>query len=475
MLTTDGRRRLTLRALQTWDLAMFGIALTIALYLENPSIRALRAPSSWRLLVWLLATGIMWHVCCAKADLYKSRRLSAGAGEIWDVVKAVSLGTLFMAGDAFLLRISVVTPGVIETVWLAATLLTLGGRVVLRSALAFLRRAGRNLRFVLVVGSGPRTRRVVERLEARPELGYRIIGYIDDGHNGNGSTSLSGVENLGNLKDLPNILARRVVDEVVVGLPIKSFYNETAAVIHWCEEQGIQARVPVDFFNFKLASPHMDVFEGVPILALAPHRIHGWHAVVKRTLDFVISLLLLALLAPLFLVVASLIKRDSPGPVFFVQRRAGLNKRPFGLIKFRTMVQDSETTLSRLLHLNEASGPVFKIRNDPRVTKIGRVLRRLSIDELPQLLNVLNGEMSLVGPRPLPLRDVEGFTADWQRRRFSVRPGITGLWQISGRSSIPFERWMEMDMAYIDNCSLWLDLKILLQTLPVVLRGNGAY
>jgi exopolysaccharide biosynthesis polyprenyl glycosylphosphotransferase len=358
---------------------------------------------------------------------------------------------------------------------LVATLLTLGGRTALRFAVAFLRRAGRNLRFVLVVGSGPRTQQVVKRLEARPELGYRIIGYIDDGHNGDGPPPIPGVENLGNVKDLPDILARRVVDEVVVALPIKSFYDETAAVIRWCEEQGIQTRVPVDFFNLTLASPQMDVFEGMPILALVPHRILGRHAVAKSTLDFVVSVSLLTVLAPLFLVVAWLIRRDSPGPVFFVQQRVGLSKRPFGLIKFRTMIQDSEALQLQLLHLNEAPGPVFKIRNDPRVTRVGRWLRRLSIDELPQLINVLKGEMSLVGPRPLPLRDVEGFTEDWQRRRFSVKPGITGLWQVSGRSSIPFDRWMQLDMAYIDNCSLSLDLKILLRTLPIVFRGSGAY
>jgi lipopolysaccharide/colanic/teichoic acid biosynthesis glycosyltransferase len=173
-------------------------------------------------------------------------------------------------------------------------------------------------------------------------------------------------------------------------------------------------------------------------------------------------------------VVAVLIKILSPGPVFFVQERVGLNKRRFRMYKFRTMVADAEQKLSEVQHLNEVSGPVFKITNDPRLTSIGKYLRKTSIDELPQLISVLKGEMSLVGPRPLPERDFEGFDKDWQRRRLSVRPGITCLWQVNGRSDIAFDNWMKLDMEYIDQWSLWLDVKILAQTIPAVLRGVGA-
>jgi lipopolysaccharide/colanic/teichoic acid biosynthesis glycosyltransferase len=176
----------------------------------------------------------------------------------------------------------------------------------------------------------------------------------------------------------------------------------------------------------------------------------------------------------LFLVAALLIKRSSPGPVFFVQERVGLNKRRFRLYKFRTMVADAEEKLAELEGLNELSGPVFKIKNDPRITPIGRFLRKASVDELPQLFNVLIGDMSLVGPRALPVRDYNGFDRDWHRRRFSVRPGITCLWQINGRNTIPFDKWMELDLEYIDTWSLWLDLKILLKTIPAVIRGHGA-
>jgi len=202
--------------------------------------------------------------------------------------------------------------------------------------------------------------------------------------------------------------------------------------------------------------------------------MHGWSVVVKRTLDFCLSYVLLVLLSPLLLVTGLLIKVTSLGPIFFAQERVGLNKRRFRLYKFRTMIAEAEQKFSEVEHLNEVSGPVFKIKDDPRITAIGKFLRRTSIDELPQLFNVLKGDMSLVGPRPLPLRDVDGFGKDWQRRRFSVRPGITCLWQVNGRSDLPFENWMELDMEYIDEWSLWLDFKILAQTIPAVLRGSGA-
>jgi lipopolysaccharide/colanic/teichoic acid biosynthesis glycosyltransferase len=188
----------------------------------------------------------------------------------------------------------------------------------------------------------------------------------------------------------------------------------------------------------------------------------------------VVSATVLVALAPLLAVVAALIKLTSPGPVFFLQHRLGLNKRRFSIYKFRTMVPDAELRLREIEHLNEVSGPVFKIKDDPRITPMGRFLRKTSIDELPQLFNVLKGDMSLVGPRPLPIRDCDGFDKDWQRRRFSVRPGITCLWQINGRNSIPFEKWMQLDLEYIDMWSLRLDFEILLRTIPAVLKGSGA-
>jgi exopolysaccharide biosynthesis polyprenyl glycosylphosphotransferase len=205
-----------------------------------------------------------------------------------------------------------------------------------------------------------------------------------------------------------------------------------------------------------------------------PGSNQAWSAVAKRVMDCVLTVILLVPLSPLFVIVAVLIKFMTPGPVLFTQTRVGLNKRQFKMYKFRTMVANAEQIQNQLLSMNEMSGPAFKIQKDPRVTPLGRILRKTSIDELPQLFNVLKGDMSLVGPRAMSLRDYNLFDQDWHRRRFSVKPGITCLWQVNGRSSIPFEQWMELDLQYIDRWSLWLDLKILARTVPAVLRGTGA-
>jgi exopolysaccharide biosynthesis polyprenyl glycosylphosphotransferase len=199
-----------------------------------------------------------------------------------------------------------------------------------------------------------------------------------------------------------------------------------------------------------------------------------WPSTLKRALDVSVAGVVLLLLLPLMVVAASCVRLSSPGPIFFLQERIGLNKRRFRIFKFRTMTANAEGQMAALDQHNEATGPVFKMKDDPRITRIGKVLRKTSIDELPQLLNVLIGDMSLVGPRPLPVRDYEGFNCDWQRRRFSVKPGITCLWQINGRSSISFDQWMLLDLKYLDEWSLWLDVKILAKTVPAVLRGAGA-
>jgi exopolysaccharide biosynthesis polyprenyl glycosylphosphotransferase len=225
--------------------------------------------------------------------------------------------------------------------------------------------------------------------------------------------------------------------------------------------------------NFSSRAQDVDLEDSSQVLA-AGGSVELFPAMVKRMLDCLFSTVLLALFAPLLLIIGALVKLTSPGPVFFRQTRVGLNKRQFSIFKFRTMVANAEQLQDQLLSLNEMNGPVFKIKKDPRVTPLGRLLRKTSIDELPQLFNVLKGDMSLVGPRAMSLRDYQLFDQDWQRRRFSVKPGITCLWQIHGRNSVPFEKWMELDMQYIDKWSLWLDLKILARTVPAVLRGTGA-
>lgn len=277
------------------------------------------------------------------------------------------------------------------------------------------------------------------------------------------------------LADLSAIISYEPVDEVIVALPLRRRRALIEKIVEACEEQGIMVRVRTDLFELRVARPQVDTIDGVPVVTIRSGPEDGWQLVLKRIIDFMGSLVLLILLAPFLLLVALLIRMDSPGPVLFAQERVGLNRRRFKLIKFRTMIQEADKKQEQFEALNEADGPVFKIKNDPRITRLGRFLRQFSIDELPQLLNVLKGEMSLVGPRPLPVRDVKLIDAQWHKRRFSVKPGLTCLWQVNGRSDVSFERWVRMDLEYIDTWSLALDLKILLKTIPVVFRGSGAY
>jgi exopolysaccharide biosynthesis polyprenyl glycosylphosphotransferase len=312
------------------------------------------------------------------------------------------------------------------------------------------------------------------RIEARPDSGALLLGFVDDEWAGTAEFKASRLRLACNFAGLAEFLRHNVVDEVAIYLPLRSFYERAAIVAKLCEQHGILLRSDEDIFDLKVARNRSEASRSTTYLNPEADRHNAWHLLLKRMLDVSGSLVLMMALAPLLILVAGFIKLTSPGPVFFMQRRVGLNKRQFTMYKFRTMVPTAESIQEKLLHLNEMSGPAFKIKNDPRVTSIGRFLRKTSIDELPQLFNVLIGEMSLVGPRAMSVRDYQGFNEDWQRRRFSVLPGITCLWQIHGRNAIPFEQWMVLDMQYIDRWSLWLDLKILALTIPAVLKGSGA-
>jgi exopolysaccharide biosynthesis polyprenyl glycosylphosphotransferase len=279
----------------------------------------------------------------------------------------------------------------------------------------------------------------------------------------------------GIVEQLNSVIAEQPIDEVLVALPIDKYGPLVDTIVRQCEEQGILVRVRTDMSHLQVARSYMDELEGVPVMTIQSGPVDGWQLIMKRVIDIVGSAALLITLAPLFVLVILLIKLESRGTIFFSQERVGLNKRRFRMLKFRTMVEGADQQQHMLEHLNEVEGPVFKIKNDPRITRIGKFLRRFSIDELPQLVNVLMGDMSLVGPRPLPVRDVERIDVRWQKRRFSIKPGITCLWQVNGRSNIGFNEWVRMDLDYIDKWSLGLDLLILAKTIPAVIRGPGAY
>jgi exopolysaccharide biosynthesis polyprenyl glycosylphosphotransferase len=277
------------------------------------------------------------------------------------------------------------------------------------------------------------------------------------------------------VEQLNAIIADQPVDEVLVALPIDKYGPLVDTIVRQCEEQGIIVRVRTKMSHLHIARTYVDELEGVPTMTIQSGPRDGWQLVSKRFIDVLGSAALLITLAPLFALVALLIKFGSTGPIFFTQERVGYNKRRFKVLKFRTMVIEAEQQQQMLEHLNEVEGPVFKIKKDPRITCVGAYLRRFSIDELPQLINVLKGDMSLVGPRPLPVRDVERIDLRWHKRRFSIKPGITCLWQVNGRSNIGFNDWVRMDLDYIDKWSLGLDLLILMKTIPAVFKGPGAY
>ncbi len=422
-------------------------------------------------LLWL------WHVIFKLVGLYGSKRLTTRTAEVLDVLKATSLGALVLMLVSFLLRFRMVTPSFVAIFWVVSTSLAVLSRLAIRTYLRRLRVHGRNLRNLLIVGSNGRAVEFAKTIQSKPELGYRVLGFADDEWAGAEEIRKSQWPLLCSLQEVRGFLRRSVVDEVVLAVPLRSFHDHASDIAATCEQQGIILRVLSDLFNQKTSVPVTERFEDSTLITHSSGVEEGWPTVIKRVLDFSLSLLLLIAVAPVLLVTAVLIQLTTRGPVFFVQKRIGLNKRTFAIYKFRTMVVDAEQRLQEIEHLNEATGPVFKIKNDPRLTPIGSFLRKTSIDELPQLFNVLSGDMSLVGPRPLQLRDYELFTEageDWQRCRFSVRPGITCLWQVNGRSSLPFHKWMELDLQYVRNWSLWLDLQILAKTVPAVLRGSGA-
>lgn len=425
--------------------------------------------------VLLIGLALCWHCITSVLDLYQSNRLSTSwTRESLEAVKAICMYTLLLFISSWLFNIVLITPLFLTIFWITGIVGCVLSRCILEWVFKATKLRDQNLRYVLIVGTNGRAREFADKIQTNPELGYRFIGFVDQRWQGNVEMDKSDWKLVSDFDNFTSYINSHVVDEVVMALPLQSYYREAARVFSSCEEQGIIVRNLSNVFASKIARSKTEHFDGLPIVSHYSGYIFGWKAGSKRFLDVVISLPLLVIFSPLFIIIAISIKIFSKGPVFFIQDRIGLNKRLFRLYKFRTMVEDAEKKQAMLENLNEVNGPAFKIKNDPRVTKIGRFLRKTSLDELPQLLNVLKGDMSLVGPRPLTVRDYDGFEINWHRRRFSVRPGLTCLWQVNGRNDIPFEKWMILDLEYIDHWNLLLDFRILLKTIPAVLKRSGA-
>jgi exopolysaccharide biosynthesis polyprenyl glycosylphosphotransferase len=421
-----------------------------------------------RNLLLLGAFMVVWRVLCAWAGLYDPVRIRRRSSEVARVALVCGIGGAAAMTFPVISRTGAFSPLAVLYFGAAAA----GGLLLLRAALRTVTdTAGSAVREVLIVGSGPRAWKAHQDLQADPHVSSRLLGFVDV----DDSVASAEVRRLwaGSLGELESILMRREIDEVLIALPIRSQYGEIQRAIETCWRLGIRCRYLADVFDHGRSTPRFEDGGRLKTIAMAVAP-EDERLILKRTIDIVCAIVGLVVSAPILAAAAAAVKLSSPGPVLFSQERHGLHKRRFRMYKLRTMYVDAEARQSELEDRNEASGPVFKIRDDPRITPVGQFLRRTSIDELPQLWNVLRGDMSVVGPRPLPVRDVQRFTEGALMRRFSVRPGVTGLWQVSARSTLEFEDWVRLDMQYIDEWSLGLDIRILALTLPAVVRGSGA-
>jgi exopolysaccharide biosynthesis polyprenyl glycosylphosphotransferase len=408
-----------------------------------------------------------WVVTLWMHGLYRTRARWTFRSEAGDILRATLTFAIATLAFLYVFKLPDVSRLLMLLLFPSMAAMALVTRTGMRLLLVRLRRRGSNTRFMLVVGANEGAQRFADLVECHPELGIKVLGHVRVRPN----AFVLSRPLLGTVDDLLTILHSQVVDEVAICLPFsqQERIDQTAQL---CEQEGKTVRIPIAMLERTLSSGRIEEIDGLPILSIVrgPDRVLGLAA--KRALDIVGSAFLLMVLSPLLVLIAVLVKLDSRGATLFRQERVGLHGRPFRVIKFRTMCSDAEQKLDDLRGLNIIRGHAFKMERDPRVTRVGRFLRRTSLDELPQLWNALRGEMSLVGPRPPLPCEVAKYDV-WHRRRLSMKPGMTGLWQIGSRRNPEFDNWVEKDLEYIDRWSFWLDLKIIARTVPAVLAGEG--
>ncbi len=400
-------------------------------------------------------------------DVYRTRPMSV---EMSRIARAMALCALAIGATGYFTRQQDVSRLFVGLYVALGSALLFANRLAVRKFARMVRRRGYNTRRFAVVGTGGLADEVVVSMAEHPEWGLQFAGYILEHEKAPGTSSGPVLGHLGRLGEL---LEHNVLDEIIFAVA-RDHLDVIQPGVRLCEEQGVGVKVCLNFFQGGIGRMSMDEISGLPALAFTTTPTDEVALILKRAFDIAVSAVMLFLVAPLFAAVAVAIRLDSPGPVLFRQRRVGLHGREFVFYKFRSMCLDAEAKLESLRQFNEVTGPVFKMRQDPRVTRVGRLLRRTSIDELPQFWNVLKGEMSVVGPRPPTPNEVRKYKP-WQRRRLSMKPGITCTWQVSGRRDVDFDRWMQLDLAYIDNWSLWNDLQICVKTIPAVLSSRGAH
>jgi exopolysaccharide biosynthesis polyprenyl glycosylphosphotransferase len=459
------------RLMLTTDLAFVCLSFFVAYPLISRFKGNLSQSQHYYILIPVLL--LVWGICLDSYGMYRSLRTKSLLETYFILFKAGLTAFMVVPSIAYLMHLSSVSRLLVVAIFAVSCVLIVIEKTILLLFFRHIRREGFNYRQVLVAGSGKQAQRFIDLLDRQSEWGLRVLGVVTDDVSRTGEM-VNGHRVLGTLDDIPEIIHNNVVDEVVFAVP-RSWLNKIEDCMHVIEQEGIRMHLAVDHFELKLAHARLNNdFSGFPLLTFESTPDKAWHLLLKRVFDVGFSLGSLIATMPILLAVAALIKLTSRGPVFYRQQRCGLSGRKFSLIKFRTMVEGADEKLGELEYANEMKGPTFKMTDDPRVTPLGRFLRKFSIDELPQMYNVLIGEMSLVGPRPPRPHEVQNYD-NWHRRRLSMRPGLTCLWQVMGRSRIKeFDTWVKLDLEYIDKWSLLLDAKIFLKTIPVVLLGIGA-
>ena len=406
------------------------------------------------------------------ARLYYERRGRTWWDEIFAIGNSATNAAVAVMAVSFWLQPLVFSRLLIVQAALLVVLILGLWRLILRAIQAQMRKRGIGVERVLVVGAGEVGRAVLQIIVARPDLGYKAIGFVDDDPE-RGSNDLGRVPALGTVDNLPRIIETQQVDTVIITLPWQ-VQRKILQIVRECEKKHVRVRTVPDFFELSLSQVQVEMLGGIPLLGLnGGPRLHSSSRVVKRVLDILLTLLALPFVAVIMLFMAVAIRLDSPGPIFYSQERVGLNGKPFRVYKFRSMVVNADEMRAELIRQTGEDPRHPKLTNDPRVTRVGRWIRRFSIDELPQVFNILRGEMSWVGPRPAVPAEVELYEP-WHLQRLRVLPGLTGLWQVSGRNEVPFEEMCLMDIYYIENWSLGMDLQIILRTVPHVLLTHGA-
>lgn len=422
------------------------------------------------LLLGILSVPI-WIITMSYFQVYKNFRTTLFPVVLWNLLKSSILAFLFIGGITFVVKMELVSRTYIAGFIVMGCIFLSIEKILFRRILKVVYQSGHNLINLLIVGTGKRAQEFIRVVIEHENWGLKIIGLIDDDPKLLGK-KIRDYEVVGKIIDIPRILREMVVDQVVFVVP-RRWLNRIENAIYQCENEGVSSAVSVDLYRPKFAKMRLSDLAGIPLLIYQTSMAEEWQLFIKRCIDLSVSFISLLLLSPFLITIVILVKITSRGPVFYRQIRSGKYGRKFTLYKFRSMHAGADSQKENLDKHNEMNGPVFKMKKDPRITKLGKFLRRFSIDELPQLFNVLIGDMSLVGPRP-PIPDEVHMYETWQRRRLSMKPGITCIWQVSGRNNVDFEEWMEMDLKYIDGFSLWFDLKILVRTFFVVLTGYGA-